>query len=144
MIIYDCYPALLRLRDEGSTLTQMCWMNPLESWDEENSVLKKQQYSALVEAHDRVKKNVQDSLWSRDMVRQQDFDVCLDEIKVQHPSLVFSSIQTNAESYDPTGAHPIGRGYPLIIQYIIEWILVSAIIWIIRGNSNIDISMIIL
>ena len=51
----------------------------------------------LVEAHDRVKKNVQDSLWSRDMVRQQDFDVCLDEIKVQHPSLVFSSIQTNAE-----------------------------------------------
>ena len=47
-------------------------------------------------------------------------------------------------TYDPTGAHPIGRGYPLIIQYIIEWILVSAVIWIIRGNSNIDISMIIL
>ena len=32
------------------------------------------------------------------------------------------------QSYDPTGAHPIGRGYPLIIPYIIEWILVSAVI----------------
>ena len=54
--------------------------------------------------------------------------------------------QNNSETltYDPTGAHPIGRGYPLIIQYIIEWILVSAVIWIIRGNSNIDINMIIL
>ena len=47
-------------------------------------------------------------------------------------------------TYDPSGAHPIGRGYPLIIPHIIEVILVSAVIWIVRGNSNIDISMIIL
>ena len=28
-------------------------------------------------------------------------------------------------TYDPSGAHPIGRGYPLIIPHIIEVILVT-------------------